>query len=142
MTELDLLNLARSCSQDEISYFAQMITINFAMVVAIYYFLNQARLAMKLFAFVAYMVGMLLYFGQMLLETNLKLQVLQSLRDLPHPSAVTTRYLALYDTWLTTATAVLFNGAIWVLCLGVLFLLFVWQKGPEERDVRIKEFPR
>ena len=68
MSELDLLNLARSTTQNEIGYFTQMITINFAMVVAIYYFLNQAQLAMKLFAFVAYMVGMLLFFAEMLFE--------------------------------------------------------------------------
>jgi hypothetical protein len=142
MTELDLLNLARACTQNEIGYFAQMITINFAMVVAIYYFLNQARLAMRLFAFAAYMIGMLLYFGEMLLEANLKVQILQSLRDLPHPSEVTQRYLGLYDTWLTTTTMVLFNGAIWILCLGVFFLLFFWTKSPEERDVRITEIPR
>jgi len=137
MTELDLLTLARSTTADEISYFTQMITINFAMIVAIYYFLNQAQLAMKLFAFIAYMVGMMLFLGQMLFETNLKIAILQSLRALPHPTAVTVRYLGLYDTWLATTTAVLFNGAIWVLCLGVFYLLFFWRKSPEERDVRI-----
>ncbi|MEI9990449.1 MAG: hypothetical protein WDM86_10445 [Rhizomicrobium sp.] len=137
MTELDLLALARSTTADEISYFGQMITINFAMIVAIYYFLNQAQLAMKLFAFVAYMVGMLLFFGQMLFEANVKFEVLTSLRALAHPSAVTAYYVALYDTWLGTATAILFNGAIWILCLGIFYLLFFWRKSPEERDVRI-----
>jgi hypothetical protein len=139
MTELDLLTLARTTTQNEIGYFTQMITINFAMVVAIYYFLNQARLAMKLFAFFAYMIGMLLFFTEMLFETNLKVTILQSLQALPHPSAVTARYLGLYGIWLATVRAVLFNGAIWVLCLGVLYLLFFWKKMPEERDVRIKE---
>ncbi len=137
MTELDLLNLARSTTANEISYFGQMITINFAMIVAIFYFLNQAQLAMKLFAFAAYMVGMLLLFGEMLFEANLKFEILASMRALAHPSAVTAFYLALYDTWLGTATAVLFNGAIWILCLGVFYLLFFWRKSPEERDVRI-----
>ncbi|MEJ0027798.1 MAG: hypothetical protein WDN01_17370 [Rhizomicrobium sp.] len=137
MTELDLLNLSRSATADEISYFGQMITINFAMIVAIYYFLNQAQLAMKLFAFAAYMVGMLLFFGEMLFEANIKFEVLASLHALVHPSAVTAYYVGLYDTWLGTATAVLFNGAIWILCLGVFYLLFFWRKSPEERDVRI-----
>ncbi len=141
MTELDLLTLARSTTQNEIAYFSQMIAINFAMVVAIYYFLNQARFAMKLFAFIAYMVGMLLFLGQMLLETNLKVSLLQSLRGLPHPSAVTREYLALADVWLSSLTAILFNGAIWILCLGVFYLLFFWRKSPEERDVRIVKAP-
>ena len=38
MSELELLNLARSTTEHEVTWFAQMITINFAMVVAIYYF--------------------------------------------------------------------------------------------------------
>lgn len=48
MSELDLLNLARSCEQSISSDFAQVITITFAMVVAIYYFLHQAGIRMKI----------------------------------------------------------------------------------------------
>jgi hypothetical protein len=43
MSELDLLNLARAATQDEVAWFAQMITITFAMVVAACYFLHQAN---------------------------------------------------------------------------------------------------
>ena len=138
MTELDLLNLARSTTQNEISYFAQMITINFAMIVAIYYFLNQARLAMKIFAYLAYMVGMGLFLGQMLFETNVKVTILQMLKALPHAAPVTLEYVGLYDTWLSQTTAVFMNGAIWILCIGIFYLLFFWKKSPEERDVTIK----
>ena len=42
MSELDLLNLARSCGQSVNGDFAQVTTITFAIVVAIYYFLRQA----------------------------------------------------------------------------------------------------
>ena len=136
MSELDLLTLALATTSNEISYFSQMITITF--VVAIYYFLNQARIAMKLFAYVAFLIGMMLLFGQMLLETNLKVTLLQTLAAMPHQSAVTSNYVALYGTWLATVNAVLFNGAIWVLCLGTFYLLFFWKKSPEERDVTIK----
>ena len=138
MTELDLLNLARGTTTASIGYFAQMITINFAMIVAIYYFLNQARLAMKIFAYLSYMVGMALFLGEMLFETNLKVTILATLKALPHASPVTLRYLGLYDTWLSETIAVLMNGAIWILCLGVFYLLFFWKKAPEERDVTIK----
>ncbi len=140
MTELDLLNLARATTANEIGYFTQMITINFAMIVAIYYFLSQARLAMKLFSFAAYMVGMLLFFAQMLFETNLKFSVLATLKAVPHLSPVSARYLELYDSWLATVSSVLFNGAVWILCLGIFYLLFFWRKSPEERDVRITSF--
>jgi len=133
MTELDLLNLARSCSTNTTSDFAQMITINFAMVVAIYYFLNQAKIGLKFFASLVYLIGMLMYLGVMLFETNLKYATLQALRALPSPSAVTVRYLALYDSWLGTVTSVLENVAIWVLVFGTLYLLFFWDKASHTR---------
>ena len=139
MTELDLLELARNCTASSIGYFTQMITINFAMIVAIYYFLNQARLAMKIFAYLAYMVGMGLFLGQMLFETNVKFTILQTLKALPHASPVTLEYVGLYDSWLSRTTAVFMNGAIWILCIGVFYLLFFWKKSPEERDVTIKK---
>jgi len=58
MSQLEILNLARSCRQTIDSDFAQVITIDFAqvititfaMVVAIYYFLHQAGVRMKIFA--------------------------------------------------------------------------------------------
>ena len=139
MTEFDLFNLARAITAVEIGYFTQMITINFAMIVAIYYFLNQANLPMKVMAFIAYLVGMALFLGEMLLETNVKTVVLAQMQALPHPSALTTRYLGLYDIWLGKLTALLLNGAIWIFVLGVFYLLFFWKKQPEERDVRIRK---
>ena len=63
MSELDLLSLARSCGQSVNSDFAQVITITFAMVIATYYFLHQAGIRMKLFAFAIYTCGMLAYLG-------------------------------------------------------------------------------
>ena len=133
MTELDLLTLGRSITTNEVSLFSQIIAITFAMIVAIYYFLNQARLAIKIFAFCAYMVGGLLFLGEMLLETNLKFSVLQVMRAMPHPSPVLQEYIGLNDTWLSITTRVLFNGAIWVLWIGVFYLLFFWKKHLEIR---------
>src|ERR1700742_4218248 len=124
MTQLDLLDLARSTTANEISLFTQVITITFAMVVGIYYFLHQARTAMKVFAYAAYLVGMLLFLGEMLLETNLKLQLLASMGALPHPDPVIVRYLALNSTWLSTATRILFNGSFWLMAFGIGYLTF------------------
>ena len=139
MSELELLDLARAITAVEIGYFTQMITINFAMIVAIYYFLNQANVTMKILAFIAYLVGMALFLGEMLFETNVKVTVLDLLKASPHPSALTARYLAIYDSWLGQATVVMLNGAIWILVLGVFYLLFFWKKSPEQRDVTIRK---
>ena len=64
VSELDLLNLARSTTEHQVTWFAQMITINFGMVVAIYYFLHRAKLALKIFTFFAYSVGMMVLLGE------------------------------------------------------------------------------
>lgn len=128
MSELDLLNLARSCAGNITSDFAQVITINFAMVVAIYYFLSQAKIGMKVFAFALYLVGMLMYFGVMLEETNLELWTIDALRSQPKPSLLVSRYLVLNDSWLGHATTLLINVALWALILGTIYLLFFWNK--------------
>ena len=133
MTELDLLTLGRAATQNELSDFTQVITINFAMIVAIYYFLNRAQTTMKVFAFFAYMVGMAMFIGQMLLETSMKYTVREALKALPNPSRVTQEYIGLSGTWLGIGTSLLFNVAIWILWLGVFYLLFFWKKAPDER---------
>jgi uncharacterized membrane protein YedE/YeeE len=133
MSELDLLNIARTATANEVSMFMQLITITFAMIVAIYYFLSGARLAIKIFAFVAYMVGMLVLVGQMLIESNLKDQVFMTLHAQPNLSPVTQRYLGVSESWLGVTTSILFNGAFWILALGIFYLLFIWKKAAEAR---------
>ena len=132
MNETDLLNLGRSITSNEVSWLGQVITINFAMVVGIYYFLNRAGLALKIFAFIAYMLGMLLYLGEMLVESTVKRQVLSGLSALPHPSAITQAYIGVNNSWLGFTTVVLFNGALWLLAIGVFYLLFFWRRSVHE----------
>jgi hypothetical protein len=136
MSELDLLNLARSVNEHQVSWFAQMITINFAMIVAIYYFLHRARLPLKVFAFFAYTVGMLVLVGEMLVETNVKVGVLRALRAIPpeHRAQPTINYLVVTDSWLVLVTRITFNLSMWLLWFGVLYLLFVWKRNSEQLD--------
>ena len=104
MSELDLLNLARSTTEHQVTWFAQMITINFGMVVAIYYFLHGAKLALKIFTFFAYTVGMMVLLGEMLVEANIKEGVIETLHALPaeHLSRPIVRFLSVYDSWART----------------------------------------
>lgn len=132
MSEADLINLGRSITANEVSWLGQVITINFAMVVGIYYFLNRAGLALKIFSFLAYMLGMLLYLGEMLIESGVKTQVLASLRALPSLSPIGQQYLGVYASWLGTLTSVLFNVAYWILAIGIFYLLFFWKKHAPE----------
>jgi ABC-type xylose transport system permease subunit len=131
MTELDLFNIARSVSQNEISLFTQVITINFAMVGGLSYFRHGARTAMKVFAFAVYLVGMLLFLGKMLLETSVAFEAQREMKALPHLSPMTQYYLALSDSWLAHDTTILFNVAFWILVIGVGYLTFFWDKDGE-----------
>lgn len=128
MTELDLLNLGRAITATETGLFTQIITISFAMIVAIFYFLHQARLQMKMFAFVAYAVGMFLFFGEMLLESNVKFSVMGALAALHSTSAVTQEYVGIARSWVGSATTILLTGSFWLLLIGNFFLLFFWKK--------------
>lgn len=130
ISELDLLNLARSCGQSISGDFAQVITITFAMVVAIYYFLHQAGTRMKVFAFAIYTCGMLTYLGMMLMESGVGIGAQQSLRAIPHAaqSAPTQFYLGLRASWVGATATLLLNLVFWVLWLGTGYLLFFWRK--------------
>jgi hypothetical protein len=71
---------------------------------------------------------MLLYLAEILLESNVKVVVLRSLAELLHPSNVVQAYLGVYASSLGILTAVLFNGAFWLLAIGVFYLLFFWKE--------------
>jgi hypothetical protein len=132
MSELELLNLARSATQDEVSWFTQLITITFAMVVAVYYFLHQADLPTRIVAFAAYLLGMLIFWGEMLIESNLKGATLASLKALPALGPVAENYVAVNASWLGITTSIVFSAAFWVLWGGVFYLTFFWRKAVRE----------
>ena len=126
MSELELMNLARSVTANELNWFGEMITVNFAMIVAIYYFLSQARITLKVFSFILYSLGILVFFGEMVIEGNLKFAVMAALRALPaaHTSLPTQAYLAVNASWVAVVTSVVFNSSFWLLWFGVFYLLF------------------
>ena len=74
------------------------------MVVAIYYFLHQAGIRMKLFAFAIYTCGMLAYLGMMILEANVAVGAQEALRAIPHAvqSLPTQHYLGVRVSWVGT----------------------------------------
>lgn len=132
MSETDLIALGRSITANEVSWFAQVITITLAMIVGVYYFLAHAALPMRIFAFIAYLIGMLFYLGEILVESNVKRIVLQQLKALPHPSPVAQMYVGVNQSWLGHLTANLFNGAFWILAAGIFYLLFFWRREPQK----------
>jgi len=130
MSETDLLTLAHAYNDSVTAAFGQVITITFAMVVGIFYFLNQAKIGLKIFSYILYSIGMCLYFGLMLESSNVLVGVHEALKALPddrllRPAA---HLLAVSDSWVGTVESLLITGGFWILWLGVGWLLFVWRK--------------
>jgi hypothetical protein len=100
------------------------------MVVAIYYFLHQAGIRMKLFAFAVYTCGMLAYLGLMLLESGVGLGAQKALGAIPPAarSIPTQLYLGLRSSWVGITANILLNAVYWILWLGTGYLLFFWRK--------------
>lgn len=130
MTQIDLINLALSITSAITADFGQIITITFAMVIGIYYFLNSARLGMKIFAFIAYSIGMLMYFGRMIDAGNLTLGIIEQLSAIPQKdwSRPVAHFMAVRGSWVNLLTEGMINVGFWVLWVGIFWLLFFWKK--------------
>lgn len=130
MGEAEIFETVRSTNAQIVALYAQFISINFAAIAGIYLFLNRATLPLKLVAFGVYLVGSLMFIGLMLEESNIKLVALAELGAIPADqiSGLSRGLLALHESWLFNVTAVLLNAGLWILILGVAWLMFGWRK--------------
>jgi hypothetical protein len=130
VTENELLQLAESAFEQVAMLYAQVITINFALAAAVYYFLSEARLPMKIFAAMIYSVGMLMYVGFIGIQAKIWDAVTRALDAMPpeNLSLPAKTINGLEDDWLIALTGVFLNVGLWILGIGSLFLLFFWKK--------------
>ncbi|MFT3729075.1 MAG: hypothetical protein QM759_14725 [Terricaulis sp.] len=133
MSEHDLIDVIRGANVQIGVLYGQLISISFAMVVAIYYFLNQSRWPIKLLSFAMYLVGVGIFLGLMLVETNEKAAARIALEALPTKSQFTDILLQMQHSWVFTAASVLLNAGIWLLLASVGFLLFFWRRAGAAR---------
>ncbi|MFM7403503.1 MAG: hypothetical protein ACKO1N_05265 [Erythrobacter sp.] len=127
--EAELVAIIRDVNAQYAALFAQVITINFAMIVAVFYFLHRAPMRLKLASFVFYAVGMLTLIGLMLQQANLKALALKGLAALPENarSTVGAGLLVVNEGWLFTASRLFLNCSLWVLFAVIAYLLFWWK---------------
>lgn len=130
MGEVEFIDAIRTSNQQIAALYGQVISINFAMVVAIFYFLNRSRFTIKVLAFLIYLIGMMMFIGLMLEESNIKRIAMRALADLPADtlSPMAVGMIGLHQSWLFVATAVFLNAGLWALIISIGFLLFVWRK--------------
>lgn len=135
MGETELIGMIRDVNAQYAALFGQIITINFGMIVAIYYFLHRSPLLFRIAAFGFYAIGMLALIGLMLEQSNYKYQALLALQALPaaQRSRVTDSLIAVNESWLAQATTFFLSSSLWVLFVVVAYLLFWWRGDPERR---------
>src|SRR5690348_16649415 len=102
MGEVELIGIIRDVNAQYATLFGEIITINFAMIVAIYYFLHRAPLLFRIAAFGFYSLGMLTLIGMMVLQANLVINTLNVLQALPpqQRSPMTDIVVAIHQSWL------------------------------------------
>ena len=83
LSELDLMQLVQEGRAQLAMLVGQIIVINFAMVIGIYYFLNRAGLVLKWASFVLYTLGMFMYIAFSIVQSNVIAWALTALRALP-----------------------------------------------------------
>jgi hypothetical protein len=133
MGEAELFTIISEAQAQIAGLFGQIISINFAMIVGIYYFLRRGSLGLRSFAYIVYLIGMFRFLGLMLIQSNVVVGALEGLRARPfdHLSRPAQRLLAVSDSWVGIGSKVIGNIAFWVLLIGVTYLLFFW-KGHDE----------
>ena len=132
MSEFELVQIVEAATAQMTVLIGQIIAINFAMMVAIYYFLNQAGRALKIAAFVLYSLGSFMFLLLAVRESNIAVAAGTSLRALGYDglSAVPRAMADFNGSWQALALNVTINLSFWALWLGVVFLLFFWRKRP------------
>jgi hypothetical protein len=133
MGEVELIGVIRDVNAQFATLFGQIITINFGMIVAIYYFLHRSPLLFRVAAFVFYAIGMLALIGLMLQQGNYQLEAVAALAALPaeHRSLMANSVLVLNQSWLLRASDFFLNISLWVLFAVVAYLLFRWRGDPD-----------
>lgn len=129
MSETDLFGALQAVSGLYATLLGMVITINFAMIVAIWTFLHRTALGFRLVAFGFYLVGMGLLCVMLLQQARIREKALDALRALPEGerSPFITAFLATQDgatfemVWLFQHLSPL------LLVLAVAYLLFVWR---------------
>lgn len=135
MSQTDLFNLVQQVQDQYGTLFAHVITINFAMIVAIYYFLHRTRFVFRIAAFGVYLIGMLTLVGLMLQQANFKKLVLQEMQAMASTgqAAMVANFLQLQESWLFQSARLFQNLSLWILIVVIGYMLFFW-KNPTTAD--------
>lgn len=131
MSEAEILSLLENYGEQQTQLIVQLVSLHFALVVAIFYFLHRSGIAMKSAVFLLYTLGNALFLG---LIYNLSLKVVASRQDLislqqngVELSAVSRSVLDNLQPF-TNVTSIIANVSFVALWAGAVYFLFFWKK--------------
>lgn len=133
MSEYELVQIVENAAAQLVVLLGQIIAINFAMIVAIYYFLGRAGLVLKLCAAFLYTLGTLMFLLLAVRESNVSAAAAQALEAQPRAalSPVTRAMIDFGDSPIALIMNIAINLSFWALWVGVFFLLFFWKRKGE-----------
>ena len=131
MSEAELLSLLENYTEQQTQLIIQVVSLHFALVVSVFYFLHRSGLVMKLAVFALYTLGNSMFLG---LIYNISLKVVAARQDLvrlqeggAELSAVSQTVLASLQPF-TNFVSIIANVAFVALWLGAIYFLFFWKK--------------
>lgn len=137
MSEAEILSLLATIQAEQPVLIAQVVSLHFAMIVGIFYFLHRSGLAMKLAVLALYTMGYALFIG---ILSNLSLQLAGARADLAAIAESGGQLSAIGRATLEQTTAplhnwvsMLANVTLLVLWAGTVAFLFFWKRPPETR---------
>lgn len=131
MSEAEILSLLENYTEQQMQLIIQVVSLHFALVVAVFYFLHRSGLAMKLAVFALYSLGNLLFLG---LIYNLTLKVVAARTDLSEMRQAGIELSAISRTVLdhippfSNIASLVANTAFVALWIGAIYFLFFWNK--------------
>lgn len=130
LSELEIIKLLQDALSQITQIFGQIIAITFAMVVAIYYFLNTAPLRLKIAAFFLYTVGMVMYFLLAVRQSVIGAAAAGLYEDTTDKSIgpILSAIREFGDSPAALMLNIALNLSALALWLGILYLLFFWKK--------------
>lgn len=130
MSEFQVLQIVESAMAQIIVLIGHIITINLAMMVALFYFLNRASLPLKIASFVLYTLGSLMFLLLAIRESNVSAGAKATLESLKPEtlSPLTRSMLTFSDSPISIALNMMVNASFWALWIGVIYLLFIWKR--------------
>lgn len=131
MTEAEILQLLESYTEQQTQLIIQVVSLHFALVVAVFYFLHRSGLIMKVAIFALYTLGNALFLG---LIYNLSIKVVAARNDLlalqsngTELSTISLSVLNNLQPYVNIAS-IIANISFVALWIGAVYFLFFWKR--------------